>query len=209
MKGLTKRSFRAAVKRLALLDPDLGRVFRAHGFPDLLPREPGFATLVMLIIEQQVSLSSARATFARLVDAAGGELTPGSFVELDDEMLRAIGFSRQKTRYARLLAEAVVSGSFDPAALASMSDDEARRALRSLTGIGPWTAEVYLLMVMMRPDAWPTGDRALVVAAREVKRLEGDPTTEELEELGEAWRPYRAVAARILWHHYLNTVRAR
>ena len=78
-----------------------------------------------------------------------------------------------------------------------------------LTGIGPWTAEVYLLMVLRRPDAWPVGDRALVVAAKEVKALERDPTADELEELGEAWRPYRAVAARLLWHHYLETPRRR
>lgn len=161
-----------------------------------------------MILEQQVSLASARATFARLIEHLG-RFTPERFLELDDSTLRAIGFSRQKTRYVRLLSQAVLDRSFEPESLIDLPDDQVRTSLTSLTGIGAWTAEVYLLMALRRPDVWPTGDRALVVAAREVTGLDHDPTPGELEILGEPWRPWRAVAARLLWHHYLSTPRRR
>lgn len=171
-------------------------------------REPGFPTLVHIILEQQVSLASALAAFNRLCEIAD-PLTPQSLLKLDDDTLRAAGFSRQKTRYSRGLAQAILDGTFEPEALPAMPDDDARAHLVNLKGIGNWTADVYLLMVLRRPDIWPIGDRALVVAAKEVKGLEQDPTPEEMEELGEMWRPWRSVASRLLWHHYLNTPRQR
>lgn len=208
IERLTETSLLAAVEQLAGRDPDLGRIWQTHGAPPLWPRDSGFTTLALMILEQQVSLASARAAFDRLVDHVG-VLTPERFLQLDDATLRAIGFSRQKSRYVRLLSSSVLDGSFDPESLEDLGDDDVRRSLTSLMGIGAWTAEVYLLMALRRPDAWPTGDRALVVAAREVKRLDHDPTAGELEQLGEQWRPLRAVAARLLWHHYLSTPRRR
>ncbi|MBW3670115.1 MAG: DNA-3-methyladenine glycosylase 2 family protein, partial [Acidobacteria bacterium] len=195
IERLTETSLLAAVKRLARRDPHLGQILRSHGAPPLWARDPGYETLALMILEQQVSLASARAAFERLIERLG-VLTPERFLELDDSMLRAIGFSRQKARYVRLLSQAVLDRSFDPASLTDLDDDGARSLLTSLTGIGAWTAEVYLLMALRRPDVWPTGDRALVVAAREIKGLDHDPTPEELEILGESWRPWRAVAAR-------------
>lgn len=203
---LTEAALAQAVDELASRDPDLAHIREVHGTPPLWPREPGFPTLTLMILEQQVSLASARAAFEKLVVHLGA-LTPNRFLELDEATLRAIGFSRQKSRYVRLLSRSVLDGSFDPATLEHMSDEDARRSLTALTGIGTWTAEVYLLMALGRPDAWPTGDRALVVAAREVKRFDHDPTADELERLGEAWRPWRSVAARLLWHYYLSTPR--
>lgn len=200
---LTEVILLAAVDELSSRDGDLARICELHGPPPLLAREAGFATLVLMVLEQQVSLASARAAFSRLVEHLG-ILTPERLLRIDDLTLRQIGFSRQKARYVRLLAQAIREGSFDPHALEEMSDEEARRSLMALAGIGAWTAEVYLLMAMGRPDAWPIGDRALVVAAREVKGLDRDPTPEEMTRLGEAWRPWRAVAARLLWHHYLK-----
>jgi DNA-3-methyladenine glycosylase II len=124
---------------------------------------------------------------------------------LDDGALKTIGFSRQKTRYGRELALALADGRLDLRRLRRQDDAAARTALTAIKGIGPWTAEIYLLMVLRRPDAWPAGDLALAVAAQRVKRLTTRPSPDELDALGEAWRPWRAVAARILWHDYLST----
>jgi len=169
-------------------------------------REPSFATLVHLILEQQVSLASALAAFERL-RIATGDLTPATFLTLGDRTLREIGFSRQKAGYARDLAVALIDG-FDLTALEHESDDEVRRSLSGLRGIGRWTSDVYLTMCLLRPDVWPHGDQALATGAMELLALPERPTFDELEALAERWHPYRAVAARIIWHHYLG-VRGR
>ncbi len=200
---LTEASLHHAVAELARRDGDLARIVERHGPPPLWAREPGFATLILLILEQQVSLASARAAFNRL-EASIGAVTPAGVLALSDEEMRTVGFSRQKSGYARALAEAVVAGRFDPAQLAALDDDGVRSALTAIKGIGPWTAEIYLLMVLRRPDAWPVGDLALATAAQQVKRLAQRPTPADLLALAEAWRPWRAVAARLLWHHYLS-----
>ena len=154
-----------------------------------------------LILEQQVSLASAQAAFDRLVGALG-EVTPAGVLGLDDAQMRAVGFSRQKTGYARDLALALNDG-FDLAALTTLTDDEVRVALTQHRGIGRWTADIYLTMCLLRPDIWPRGDLALRTAAAE---LTGSPkpSDTELADRAEAWRPFRAVAARILWHDYLR-----
>lgn len=204
---LTEESLPGRVAALSKVDPDLARVARECGMPQMWEREEGFPTLVITILEQQVSLASAAAAFARLL-AAASPLTPEKFLALDDAQLRGFGFSRQKALYCRLAARAVVEGALDFAALAASDDDAARAALVKLKGVGPWTAEIYLLRALGRPDAWPSGDLALQLAAQEVKRLPARPTPAELDALAEAWRPLRAVAARMLWQHYLETRRA-
>ena len=203
---LDETSLLLAVHELARRDDDLGAVVERFGPPPLWGREPGFPTLVWMILEQQVSLASARAAYDRL-GAAVGEITPASVLQLEDGTLRTAGFSRQKTEYTRRLAAAILEGRFDPQTLETMDDDAVRATLVEQKGIGPWTAEVYLLMALRRPDAWPAHDLGLLVAAQEVKRLPQRPSPAELAELAEPWRPYRAVAARILWHHYLSTPR--
>ncbi len=167
-------------------------------------RDPGFPTLVHLILEQQVSLASALAAFDRLRVAAD-PLTPETFLALDDAALLAIGFSRQKARYGRALATAVRDGSLDLERLPALDDDGVDRALTAVPGIGPWTATIYRLMVLLRPDAWPVHDIALAQAIREVRGLDTRPSPDEMHALAEGWRPWRAVAARILWHHYLSS----
>lgn len=206
--SLTQETLTSAVEELAQRDADFARVYAQFGVPPMWGREPGFATLIHMILEQQVSLASAQAAFDKLC-ALVEPLTPESFLPLDDDTLRGAGFSHQKTSYGRFLAQAILDGTLDLDGLATLPDEEARAELCKLKGIGPWTADIYLLMVLRRPDRWPIGDRALVVAAREVKGLAADPTPEEMTELGEAWRPYRSVAARLLWNHYLNTPRKR
>jgi len=201
--SLTETSLHTAVAELARRDADLARIVDRIGPPPLWARDPGFPTLVLLILEQQVSLASARAAFNRL-EAAIGVVTPAGVLALSDDELRAVGFSRQKTSYARDLATAIQSGAFDPDHLADLDDDGVRRALTARKGIGPWTAEIYLLMVLRRPDAWPIGDLALATAVQQVKGLAQRPTPADLTALAEGWRPWRAVAARLLWHHYLS-----
>jgi DNA-3-methyladenine glycosylase II len=199
---LTESSLHVAVDELARRDPDLARIVDRIGPPPLWAREPGFPTLVLLILEQQVSLASARAAFNRL-EAAIGAVTPAGMLSLSDDELRGVGFSRQKSGYARALASAIQSGEFAFDSLAELDDDGVRRVLTARKGIGPWTAEIYLLMVLRRPDAWPVGDLALATAAQQVKGLAQRPTPADLTALAEGWRPWRAVAARLLWHHYL------
>ena len=200
---LTDTTLLTGVAELAQRDEELAGIVARWGPPPLWAREPGFPTLVWMILEQQVSLASARAAFNRLGDVLG-EITPTRFLQLDDATLRGIGFSRQKTGYGRYLAQAIADGRFDPDGLAVADDDTVRAELVKLKGIGPWTAEIYLLMVLLRPDAWPIHDLALAVAVQQVKGLAERPGPEALAAVAEPWRPWRAVAARVLWHHYLS-----
>ena len=201
--ALTEETLALGVRKLAALDPELREIVERFGAPPMWDRPPGFATLVHIILEQQVSLASAQAAFDRLLGAVD-ELTPGRFLEFDDDRLLAIGFSRQKARYVRSLAQSIESGALDLDGLSELDDDDAYRALVALTGIGPWTASIYLLMALRRPDVWPAGDLALVTALARVKGLAVRPDGVQMEALGELWRPWRSVAARILWHDYLS-----
>jgi DNA-3-methyladenine glycosylase II len=200
---LTDATLHTALADLTGRDSRLARIVAEFGPPPLWAREPGFPTLLRIILEQQVSLASAKAAFDRLL-AIASPLTPERFLELDDATLKAAGFSRQKTRYGRELAAAVLAGSLDLAGLHALDDDAVAAALTSVVGIGRWTADIYLLMALCRPDAWPAGDLALAVAARHAFGLAATPNAAELAAIGEAWRPWRAVAARVLWHFYLS-----
>jgi DNA-3-methyladenine glycosylase II len=206
LSRLTQRSLLRATRELAARDPDLAGVVETFGPPPLWAREPGFHTLIHIILEQQVSLASAKAAYDRLL-VATGRLVPERFLALRNEELKTIGFSRQKTTYGRALAEAILDGRLDLALIETLDDAEAKTQLTAIKGIGSWTADIYLLMVLRRPDTWPSGDLALAVAVQRVKRLRKRPTPERLQKVGEAWRPWRAVAARILWHYYLSSPR--
>jgi DNA-3-methyladenine glycosylase II len=205
---LTDRSLAAGARALGRFDPDLAGVLSRHGTPPLWGREPGFATLVGIILEQQVSLASGRAAFAR-VERTSGRVTPKRIAALSERRLRAAGLTRQKAHYVRGLALAIVRGELDLAAIDAMEDEAAHAELTKLKGIGPWSADVYLLMALGRRDVWPRHDLALASAMREVKRLSSVPTPERQLAISESWRPWRAVAARILWHHYLSTPRGK
>ena len=168
---LDEATLAIAVDELAARDPDLAAIVARWGPPPLWDRAPGFPTLVHIILEQQVSLASAQAAFDRL-RAATGPAHPGRFLELSDAELLSIGFSRQKTRYGRELATAVIDGSLELDRLPGLDDDAVHAALIAVPGIGPWTATVYLLMVLGRPDVWPIDDIALAQAVAEVKGLD-------------------------------------
>jgi len=200
---LNEELFAQGVDFLAERDEHLAEVVQTYGRPPLWVREPGFPTLVYIILEQQVSLASAKAAFDRL-NAAVRPLTPVRFLKLTDAELLRIGFSRQKTLYTRLLAESLARRHFDLRYLHDLHDDSARKMLIAFKGIGRWTADIYLLSALRRPDIWPIGDLALATAVQEVKRLRKRPSPEKLEALSAPWRPWRAVAARLFWHAYLS-----
>ena len=206
LRRLTQRSLLDATRELAASDPDLAVVVDRYGPPPLWAREPGFHTLIHIILEQQVSLASAQAAYDRLV-AASGRLVPERFLALNDTELKTIGFSRQKAAYGRGLAQAILDGRLDLARLGTLDDAQAKVQLTEIKGIGSWTADIYLLMVLRRPDTWPSGDLALASAVQRLKRMRTAPTPMKLERIGRAWQPWRAVAARILWHYYLSSPR--
>lgn len=191
------------VAELGRHHPALAAVTARYGPPPMWQRPPGFGTLLHIILEQQVSLASALAAYNRL-RAAAQPLSPARFLEFSDAGLKAIGFSRQKAGYGRALARMLLEGRLDLDALARLPDEEARAALLAVPGVGNWSADIYLLMVLLRPDVWPHGDRALALSAQRVLGLDTCPTYDQLRELSLAWRPWRAVAARIFWHDYLS-----
>jgi DNA-3-methyladenine glycosylase II len=201
-RPLTRRRLTAAARLLAGRDADLAAILERHGPPPLWERPPGFASLVRIILEQQVSLASAKALEARLVSTLGPH-APEVFLERGEPGLRRLGLTRQKARYCVGLAAAVRDGGVDLAALERLDDERVAAALTRLDGVGPWTAQIYLLMVLLRPDVWPRGDLALVATLRSVKRLRRAPSPGRIAAIAETWRPYRSVAARMLWQEYL------
>ena len=202
-EALTPSTYARAIERLAAADPVLAAVAARWGPPPFWRHPEGFAGLVHAILAQQVSLESAAAAFGKL-ERALGSVEPAPFLTLDAGRLRAIGFSRPKAAYVRELAAAILAGALDLEALHGAPDDAVRRALLERRGIGPWTADVYLLFALRRPDAWPRGDLALAVAVQELWDLPQRPTWDALDAFAERWRPHRAVAARFLWHDYLS-----
>jgi DNA-3-methyladenine glycosylase II len=154
-------------------------------------------------MEQQVSLESGAAMYRRVVGLLG-EVTPETVIEAGPGSLRSIGVTRQKAAYVTDLAQAVATGELDLARLAQAGADDARRALLAINGIGPWTADAYLLSALRFPDVFPVGDRALQVGTAEVLGMSSAPDAEQLELLSQSWRPVRAAAARLIWHCYLT-----
>jgi len=204
IKCFTEQNFQQLCNALAHKDAHLKKIIRQHSYPPMWSRPASFATLIHIILEQQVSLASARAALEKLKEKIG-TITPEKLLALTDEELRACYFSRQKTGYARHLAEAIVSGQVNLKKLSSASDNTIRTELKKIKGIGDWTVDVYLLFALQRSDIFPTGDLAMVNALKEVKQLPKEAAKEELLALAEAWRPHRSIATMLLWHHYIQT----
>jgi DNA-3-methyladenine glycosylase II len=192
-----------AVRTLARAEPRFAHIVKRHGPPPLWPREPGFQTLVLLMLEQQVSLAQGRAMYGRIANATG-TVTPANVARLGESGLRALGVTRQKSAYLAALANRIERSDFDLDVLATLSDADADAALDALHGVGPWTAQCYLLFALRRSDVFPAADLALLEAVRQLWRLRERPSPEALVQRAQAWRPHRAVAARLLWHHYLS-----
>jgi DNA-3-methyladenine glycosylase II len=203
IRTFDSNSFRTICKKLARQDKALNAIIQEHSYPPMWTRPATFQTLVLTILEQQVSLASAYAAFKKLKEKIG-YVTPEKIVKLTDEEMRACYFTRQKMSYVRILAEAVQSKKLELKKLALLPDEEVRAILIQLKGIGHWTADVYLMHALQRTDLFPLGDIALVNSLKEVKGLPKDISKEDMLKIAEPWRPYRTIAAMILWHAYIK-----
>jgi len=198
--GLSAADLNAGLDALAAREPAFAAALERVGYPAPRIRARGYATLLRTIVGQQVSVKAADAVWRKL-EALGDPTDPAVVAALDDDMLRACGFSRQKTGYARSLAEEVTSGRLDLDDLPA--DDEAAIAqLVRVKGIGRWSAEVYLLFAEGRPDIWPAGDLAVQIETGRILGHPERPSEKLTRELAEPWRPYRGAAAIFTWHHY-------
>jgi len=200
---LDEASLIGACRSLARSEPVFKQLLNEFGVPPLWEREEGFRSLVHIVLEQKISLASAMAVFER-VDALCPEFKAKAFMRVPTLKLREAGVSGGKIKYCRAIAAAVVSGELALDELSGFSDEQVRQSLTSVHGIGPWTAGVYLMMALRRPDVWPPGDRALAVGAQEAFKLSEVPSYARLDAMAEAWSPHRASAARMIWHAYLQ-----
>lgn len=207
MMKITRIALHEALADLGRRDPDFRRLNEKIGPPPIRSRSPNFASLFKIICAQQVSTASAAAIGKRL-EAAATPLTPKSFLALTEGQTKLIGLSRQKAAYGRAIAEAIVEGDLKLRSVARMDDEKAIAALTLHKGIGRWTAEVYLLFALRRPDLWPVDDLGVVKGLMLFKGLSERPPRDELIAMGEAWRPWRSVVARMMWH-YLRMVPPR
>ncbi len=205
-RSLTRQALHFATGELASRDRLLAGIRDRLGTPPMWGRRPGFATLVRIILEQQVSLVAARTLYRRLEAQLGG-MSAAHVAAASVTELRGFGLTRQKAGYCHGLALRVLDGRLDLAAAARACDDEGRHALLAVPGLGPWSVDIYWLMALRRPDVWPTGDLALAVALRDLKRLKHLPRADEQQRLARRWSPWRSVAARMLWAHYLDARR--
>lgn len=202
-KCLTRTSLLEGVNELSQIDHGFALIVSQYGPPPLWKRPQGFPTLIHIILEQQVSLASAKAAYNRLSERLT-TITPGKFLKLSDDELQQIGFSRPKKHYGRELAHALVSGNLDLSGLNKLTDQEVRNQLVQIKGIGPWTADIYLLVALGRLNIWPDGDLALAAAFKQLKDLSQRPSSKQMRRLSQNWRPWRSIAARLLWHFYLS-----
>lgn len=199
----TPENYHSICDALAHGDTDLKHIIDAYGYPPMWTRPNTFETFVHIILEQQVSLASALATLNKLRERLG-IITPEALLSLSDEALRACYFSRQKTSYARNLAEEIINGNISLSAYEQLSADEVRVSLCELKGIGNWTTDIYLMFVLNRADVFPAGDLAARNALKRIKALPVDTTVLQLEDIAARWKPYRTVATMLLWHYYLS-----
>jgi DNA-3-methyladenine glycosylase II len=197
---LDDQNLKKAMRHLARVDADFARILKEVGHPERREMPTGFGGLMRSIVGQQVSVHAARSIWLRL-EAAVPSMEPADFLALTDEQLRAVGLSGAKTRYGRSLAADIVAGRIDFDALHTLDDAAAVAMLTQAKGIGPWTAEIYLMFAHGRPDIMPGLDLGLVVAAQHLKRLRTRPDAKRLLKIAETWRPWRSAAALLLWHY--------
>ncbi|MFZ5609910.1 MAG: DNA-3-methyladenine glycosylase family protein [Pseudomonadota bacterium] len=202
--GLAAKELEKSIRAVARRDTHVRAALKAIGMPSPRAGEPGFATLLAIMLGQQLSIKAAATIRRRLIELLG-EVTPEAVLCQSEEALRAVGLSRQKVAYARALATAVAQGALDFNALARLPDEEAGAAIRAVKGFGQWSADIYLLFCEGRPDIWPAGDLALQVALQRLKGLAARPTAKESLSHVAPWRPHRGAMAVFLWHYYANS----
>lgn len=203
IKSFNENNFKKLCNKLAAADAELKLIIDTHSYPPLWKRKPGFETLIHIILEQQVSLASAKAALNKLKEKIG-TVTPQKIILLTDAELKACYFSRQKIVYAKHLAESILNKQLSLKKLALLPDEKVRTELKKIKGIGDWTVDVYLMMVLQRTDLFPPGDIALVNSLKEVKGLHKHTAKEELLMIADKWKPYRTIAAFILWYAYIK-----
>lgn len=198
----TKENFTSLCDELAVIDLSFKEIISLYGYPPCWSRDPSFQTLIHIILEQQVSLASAKAAFDKLQSYIG-DITPEHILRLSDEEMKACYFSRQKTAYARCLSSSILSGKLVIEKLVLEDDATIRNTLKTIKGIGDWTVDVFLMMCMHSTDIFPIGDIALVNSLKHVKQLAIHTPKEKLVQVADSWKPYRTVAAYLLWHAYI------
>jgi DNA-3-methyladenine glycosylase II len=203
MERFNEDNFISLCDKLARKDKDLSAVIKQYGYPPLWGRVPSFATLIHIILEQQVSLASAKAAFLKL-EGKIGHITPEKVLVLTNEEMKACYFSRQKIIYARHLANAIINNEFSIDKIVTLDDEALRTEMKKLKGIGDWTIDVFMMMALHRCDCFPTGDIALIKSIKEVKSLDNNITKEEVLVIANKWKPYRTIAAFVLWHAYIK-----
>lgn len=196
-------TFSVLCDHVAAHDADFARIIATYGYPPMWSRPNTFESLVWTILEQQVSLASAKAALEKL-RAYIGSITPEAILTLNDDELKACYFSRQKTGYVRALAHAITSGTLQLETLPLLPAHEIRAQLTAIKGIGNWTADIYLIFIVHHTDIFPLGDLAAVNALRRIKALPSDVSREAIAKLTQAWQPYRAIYTMLLWHYYLS-----
>jgi DNA-3-methyladenine glycosylase II len=199
----SKEDFHLLCDHLAKKDKHLKQILQQHGYPPMWQRKPNFETLIHIILEQQVSLASAKAALNKLKEKLG-TISPKKLLALTDAEMKTCYFSRQKMIYARHLAESMMNGELSIKKLIALPDDEIRNELKKIKGIGDWTVDVFLLMALQRTDIFPVGDLAMMNSLKKTKQLPHQITKEEILKLAESWKPHRSVAAMIFWHAYIE-----
>ena len=201
MLQFNEQNFHPLCDQLAAIDPHLQQILSEYGYPPMWTRPNTFETLILTILEQQVSLASAFAAYKKLKEKLP-KITPGQLLKLSDEDLRSCYFSRQKIVYARELAGALLSKKISLKNFGKEEDDVVRKVLKALKGIGDWTVDIYLLHALQRTDIFPLGDLALVNA---LQMATGEKLSkEQMKAMATKWQPYRSVATMILWHFYIK-----
>ena len=193
-------------QRLATSDPDFGELILEIGLPRERYREPTLATLIHIVVSQQISLTAADSIW-RKFNTEISKITPDSIIHLGEEGLRKLGFTRSKSRATLNLCQQMRHKTFDINALFSMDDDNAKKYIIRLRGFGEWSASIFLIFCLGRADVWPSGDVALQEATRSLKKLSFRPTPKQMDDISIAWQPCRSTAAHLLWHYYAEVVR--
>lgn len=203
--GLSAEALKAGLDAVAQIEPRFAKAIAQVGYPEPRVREPGYETLLRTIVGQQVSFKAAAAVWNKLETARGDLKDPQAILSASFDELRACGLSRQKQGYARSLAELVASGDLPLDALPE-DDEEAIALLTHVNGIGRWSAEIYLLFALGRPDVWPAGDLAVQIDVGRIMQLDERPSEKRVRDIGESWRPHRGAVAIFAWHHYATPV---
>ena len=202
IQKLNNRTLALGINHLKKVDSDFKTILRDRDDQiNTFKKTGGLEGLISLIVEQQLSVASAKAIFSR-VKLICGDFEATTFLRINEEELKATGLSRQKVNYCRNVAEAVVNKTLDFKKLEKMADQEVVEILVKIKGIGEWTAQCYLMACMKRLDAWPSSDLGLIVAIQKIKKIKERPKSLTIEKIAEPWKPYRSIAALLLWSTY-------